>query len=104
MQRAMLRLEDKIRSLCTQVLATDDEDELRGMLAELRNALRRHIENLRARLANYPFVVERRMRNESLPPGTPASENAVNETGAATSVDRTKPDNKNVSRADNSAA
>src|SRR3984893_16701277 len=100
MQRAMLRLEDKIRRLCTQVLATDQEDELREMLGELR----RHNENLRARLANYPFVVERRTRHEILPPGTPASQNAVNGTSATTRTDQAQPNDKNVSRADDSAA
>ena len=104
MQRAMLRLEDKIRRLCTQVLATDQEDELREMLAELRSALRQHNENLRARLANYPFVVERRTRHEILPPGTPASQNAVNGTSATTRTDQAQPNDKNVSRADDSAA
>ena len=104
MQRAMLRLEDKIRRLCAQVLATDQEDELREMLVELRSALRQHIENLRACFANYPFVVERRVRNEILPPVTPAPHNAVNEISAKTRVDRTKPENKNGSLADNSAA
>ena len=99
----MRRMEDKIRRLCAQVLATDQEDELREMLVELRSALRQHIENLRACFANYPFVVERRVRNEILPPVTPASHNAV-EISAKTGVDRTKPENKNGSLADNSAA
>jgi hypothetical protein len=100
----MPRLEDKIRDLCTQLLATDNEDELRGMLVELRIALRQHTENLRARFANYPFVVERRVRHVVLPPGTLASQNAVNEISAKTGTDGTKPDSKNVSQADNSAA
>jgi hypothetical protein len=100
----MRRMEDKIRRLCAQVLATDQEDELREMLVELRSALRQHIENLRAGFANYPFVVERRVRNEILPPVTPAPHNAVNEISAKTGVDRTKPENKNGSLADNSAA
>jgi hypothetical protein len=105
MQRVLMRrIEDKIRTLCTQLLATDEEDELRGILVELRNALRQHIQQLRAGFANYPFVVERRMRNEILPPDTPAPENAVNETGATTKTDRTKPDSKDVSRPDDSAA
>jgi hypothetical protein len=104
MQSGMPRLEDKIRELCVQVLATEDEDELRPMLVELRNALRQHIEHLRGRFANYPFLVERRVRNGILPPSRPASQNEVNETSATTRTDETKPDNKNVSRADESAA
>jgi hypothetical protein len=104
MQRAMPRLEDKIRSLCTQLLATNDEDELSGMLIELRSALRHHNENLRARLANYPYIVERRVRHVVLPSGTPASQNAVNEISATTGTERPEPDSKNVSPADNPAA
>ena len=100
----MRRVEDKIRTLCAQVLATDDEDELGQTLVELRSALRQHIENLRAGFANYPFIVERRTRNEILPPDTPPSENAVNEISAKTEADRTTPENKNRSLADDSAA
>ena len=104
MQSGMPRVEDKIRELCAQVLATEDEDELRSMLVELQNALRQHIQHLRGRFANYPFLVERRVRDVILPPGTSASQNAVNETSATTRTDETKPDSKNISRADESAA
>ena len=104
MQSAVPRVEDKIRKLCAQVLATEDEDELRPMLVELQNALRQHIQHLRGRFANYPFLVERRVRDVILPPSTSASQNAVNETSATTRSDETKPDSKNISRADESAA
>jgi len=104
MQSAVPRVEDKIRKLCAQVLATEDEDELRSMLVELQNALRQHIQHLRGRFANYPFLVERRVRDVILPPRTSASQNAVNETSATTRTDETKPDSKNISRADESAA
>ena len=104
MQSGMPRVEDKIRELCAQVLATEDEDELRAMLIELRNALRQHIEHLRCRFANYPFLVERRVRDVILPPSTPASQNAVNETIATSRTDQTKSDSRNVARADESAA
>ena len=104
MQSGMPRVEDKIRELCALVLATEDEDELRPMLVELRNALRQHIEHLRCRFANYPFLVERRVRDVILPPSTSASQNVLSETRATTRTDATKPDNKNVSRADESAA
>jgi hypothetical protein len=57
-------MEDKIRGLCTQLLAAkDDEEEFRTILVELREALRQHIESIRARFATYPFVIERRIRN-----------------------------------------
>jgi len=104
MQSGMPRVEDKIRELCAQVLATEDEDELRAMLIELRNALRQHIQHLRSRFANYPFLVERRVRDVILPPIASASQDAVNETGATTRTDETNSDSKNVSRADESAA
>jgi hypothetical protein len=65
----MLRMEDKIRRLCTQLLAAkDDEEEFRSSLVELRDALHQHIERLRARFATYPFVIEQRVRNGT--PGT----------------------------------
>jgi hypothetical protein len=63
---AMLRMEDKIRRLCTQLLAAkgkDDDEEFRAILAELREALRQHIESLRSRFATYPLVIERRIRD-----------------------------------------
>ena len=100
----MRRVEDKIRSLCTQVLATDDEDELGPMLLELRRALRQHIEHFRGRIPNYPFLVERRARNEIVRLGPPASRNTANERSATTSSEQAKPDHKKVSRADDSAA
>jgi hypothetical protein len=60
----MLRMEDKIRRLCTRLLAAKDgEEEFRSILIELRGALRQHVESLRARFANYPFAIERRVRN-----------------------------------------
>jgi hypothetical protein len=61
-------MEDRIRRLCAQLLAAkDDEEKLRPLLVELRDALHQHIERLRARFAAYPFVIERRLQN-----GTPA--------------------------------
>src|SRR5271155_3403084 len=64
----MLRMEDKIRRLCTQLLVAEgDEEEFRSILVELRGALRQHVERLRARFATYPFVIERRVH------GTPAT-------------------------------
>ena len=62
----MLRMEDKIRRLCTQLIAAkDDEEEFRSILVELRDTLHLHIERLRARFATYPFVIERRVRNRA---------------------------------------
>jgi hypothetical protein len=62
-------MEDKIRRLCTQLLAAKDhEEELGSVLVELRDALHQHIERLRAHFASYPFAIERRVRN-----GTPST-------------------------------
>jgi hypothetical protein len=60
----MLRMEDKIRKLCTRLLAAkEDAEEFGSILGELRDALHQHIESLRVRFATYPFVIERRVRN-----------------------------------------
>jgi hypothetical protein len=48
------------------------------MLVELREALHQHIERLRARLADYPIVVERRVRSGIPPSGITTPQNAVN--------------------------
>ena len=57
------RREDKIRRLCTELLAAKAEEE-QQILADLRNVVHQFIENLRARVAAYPQLVERRVRNE----------------------------------------
>ena len=59
----MRRIEDKIRSLCGQIQAAKEDSELTPLLIELRDALHRHIEQMRTTLSAYPFVVERRSRN-----------------------------------------
>jgi hypothetical protein len=53
-------MEDRIRSLCEQLLVAND-DEIGPILTELRDALHRYIERLRVRLAAYPLVSERRV-------------------------------------------
>jgi two-component system, chemotaxis family, chemotaxis protein CheY len=58
---AMRRTEDKIRELCAQLFASQD-DAHANILAELQGALHQHIEHLRTRVAQYPAVVERRAR------------------------------------------
>ena len=57
------RREDKIRRLCNELLAATADEE-QQILADLRNLLHQFIENLRARVAAYPRLVERRVRNE----------------------------------------
>jgi len=71
MQRAPMyrRIEDEIRSLCRQLIASKDPDERQiQRLIELRAALRLHIERVRARFVNYPFLVERRQQEGAPPP------------------------------------
>jgi len=61
MQRAMLRrVEDEIRRLCKQLLAGKDDEQLLEKLVELRALLHLHIERMRARVVDYPVVIERR--------------------------------------------
>jgi len=68
MQRAMLRrVEDEIRSLCKQLLAGKDDEQLMEKRVELRAALHLHIERMRARVVDYPVVIERR-RQDGIPP------------------------------------
>ena len=59
----MLRMEDRIRRLCSQILAATEDEEVEPLLVELREALFQYIEGLRGRLASYPVLVERRKRN-----------------------------------------
>ena len=77
----MRRVEDKIRKLSAQLLAVEEDEELRPMLVELREALHQHIERLRARLADYPILVERRVRNGIPPSGMTTPQNTVNKDG-----------------------
>lgn len=64
----MPRVEDTIRSLCSELLSANDDKELARIIVELREALHRHIERLRARYGSYPFLEERRTRNQIPPP------------------------------------
>jgi hypothetical protein len=40
------RLEDRIRELCAQAIASDETD-FQGVISELRSAMREHIEKVR---------------------------------------------------------
>jgi len=48
-------LERRIRELCAQAVKSQDTDELQPILAELRHALREHLEQLRDIVAEYPY-------------------------------------------------
>jgi len=45
-----MRFEERVTVLCAQALATDDEADIRKLLAELRLVLHQHIEGLRSGL------------------------------------------------------
>ena len=60
---AMRHIEDKIRSLCSQIQAAKEDSEVTPLLIELREALHKRIEQMRTTLNIYPFIVERRSRN-----------------------------------------
>jgi hypothetical protein len=70
-------MEDRIRNLCSQLLATKKDEEIEPLLVELREALRQHIERLRRRLGSYPFLVERRQRSDMPPMDKQAREDAA---------------------------
>jgi hypothetical protein len=60
----MLRMEDRIRRLCAELLTKKADEEVRPILVELRDALHLYIENMRERFDAYPFLVERRSRSD----------------------------------------
>jgi hypothetical protein len=60
----MLRMEDRIRRLSAQLLAAKGDEESGAILIELREALHKHIEQLRERFGAYPLLVERRARTD----------------------------------------
>ena len=60
----MFRVEDRIRILCSQLLATKGDEESELIIIELREALHQHIERLRERFGAYPLLVERRARTD----------------------------------------
>jgi DNA-binding NarL/FixJ family response regulator len=56
-----LGTQEKIRGLCTLLLATQDSEPDAQVIMELQAALHTHIEHLRARLADYPAAGESRV-------------------------------------------
>src|SRR4030095_518677 len=72
------RLEDRIRNLCAELVATSDPEQQRAIVTKLRGELRRHIEQLRVRLGEYPLEQRRHSGTRVLPPETPGAAAAVN--------------------------
>ena len=61
------RLDDHIQQLCLQLVATDDEEEVRRLCSELKQAINEHVGRMRERLKSYPndtFDQERRSKNK----------------------------------------
>jgi len=56
------RMEDKIRALCAQLLAEQEDAKLTLLIDDLRNELHQLVERLRAKFTNYPVIIERRKR------------------------------------------
>ena len=54
------RLEDEIRELCSQAIATRDSPELQRILKQLRAAIHEHTRRIRKVAASYPYLAERR--------------------------------------------
>jgi hypothetical protein len=70
-------MEDKIRSLCHEIVLTKDDAKLAGILKELREAVHLHIESLRARLSEYPISIEQREHNRGTRSGTATASSAA---------------------------
>ena len=62
------RMEDRIKKLCGEFVAEQDPEKSRELSEQLRTELHRFIESLRARVAQYPIVEERRVRSGVPPP------------------------------------
>ena len=60
----MAREEDRIRRLCSDLLAKRSDEDFEPLIVELRDALHHHIETLRESLGAYPLLVEGRFRND----------------------------------------
>ena len=52
-----IMLETRIRELCAHAVTAHDSAELQPVLAELRHALREHLEQLKSMVAEYPFEI-----------------------------------------------
>jgi hypothetical protein len=77
----MPRLEDRIRKLCSEVLAKKGDEEFGPIIVELREALHQHIESLRERFGGYPVLVERRARRDVSPLNKLGPDDPTTETG-----------------------
>jgi DNA-binding NarL/FixJ family response regulator len=58
------RTDDKIRNICGRLFATKDDSDHANILVELRRVLHEQMQHLRARVPEYPMVLERRAHTE----------------------------------------
>ena len=65
------RLQDRIQSLCTELLAQHDEKDTENLSVELRLRLRTYVEELRKELAVYPGVRAYRRKTDPVPNAPP---------------------------------
>ncbi len=72
-ETAARRTEDKIRELCSQLFATNDDKAHSSILIQLQQVLHQHIEKIRERVADYPAVEQRLRSGRRLPDKGPAS-------------------------------
>jgi hypothetical protein len=82
MSKKSRRLEDRIRELCTKVVASKDAEELEPILSELKGAIHQAVERVRARAiavlgTRGGLPVERRKFSNG-PDGTPKKRDGTN--------------------------
>jgi len=85
------RTEDKIRQLCAQLLVLTDDEAQAPLLGELRRVLHEHMQNLRTRVAEYPVLVERRVRTGIPTAAVFWANQAWKEAGLADDAGKTEP-------------
>jgi hypothetical protein len=58
--------DDRILKLCNQLIAADGQPEFSALAAELRSALTKHIEHVRAGLVDCPISSDRKVDIHSI--------------------------------------
>ena len=62
------RMEDRIEKLCRDFVTEKDPEKSRELSGQLRTELHQFIQVLRARIAHYPVVADRRAQTGVTPP------------------------------------
>jgi predicted methyltransferase len=58
------RLEDRIQQLCARVVASEDDEEIKTLCFELREALSEHARRLSQKIKDYPVTIEKRWKDK----------------------------------------